>query len=358
MPDRENANRVYATTINTTTGGGFFFVSSDGGASWQPSMRNMPPRLIGYSILQDERDGNLIYLGTNLGLYKSTDRGASWAPVSGRKTPAAPARKRPAANTVRRTVAQKRASANERGAGSTSSSPQRTAADKTSDAVVRRAQEALERAGYEIGNPDGQLGPRTVAAIKRFQTDRYLTVSGQLDEATIAALGVNGGTNGNIQSHVANISDPVNALESFSDRTGQIQILAATNSGLYRTTDPGQGWDRLPYGPSLDARTTSISTSTQNPSVILVGTTTTGVLISRDAGQSWQQVSGIPATSPVNVIAQDPQRSAFVYVGTKQAFYMSHDGGEHWFRRGGNLPFGDLHQHPDQSQKHERSICR
>src|SRR6266480_4755163 len=61
VTDRENVNRVYATTINTSTGGGFFFVSSDGGASWQPSMRNMPPRLIAYSILQDERDGNLIY---------------------------------------------------------------------------------------------------------------------------------------------------------------------------------------------------------------------------------------------------------------------------------------------------------
>jgi len=31
-----------------------------------------------------------------------------------------------------------------------------------------------------------------------------------------------------------------------------------------------------------------------------------------------------------------------VYVGTKQAFYSSHDGGQHWQRRGGNLPFGDF----------------
>src|SRR5437763_16053836 len=62
LPDRAVANRVYATTINTTTGGGFFFVSHDGGISWQPSMRNMPPRLIVYSVLQDQRDGNTIYL--------------------------------------------------------------------------------------------------------------------------------------------------------------------------------------------------------------------------------------------------------------------------------------------------------
>ena len=87
LPDREIANRVYATTINTTTGGGFFFVSNDGGASWQPSMRNMPPRLIGYSIFQDERDANVIYLGTNLGLIVHRSRrflGASHGRVSPR----------------------------------------------------------------------------------------------------------------------------------------------------------------------------------------------------------------------------------------------------------------------------------
>src|SRR5215510_10044336 len=95
-PDREKADRIYATTINTTTGGGFFFVSNDGGNTWQPSMRSMPPRLIGYSLFQDEHDANIIYLGTNLGLYSSSDRGASWAPVTARKPPVAPARSRPA----------------------------------------------------------------------------------------------------------------------------------------------------------------------------------------------------------------------------------------------------------------------
>jgi len=337
LPDRETANRVYATTINSSTGGGFFFVSTDGGTSWQPSMRNMPPRLIGYSILQDERDANLIYLGTNLGMYRSVDRGVSWAPIAGRKTPAAP-KKRPAARgTVRRTVAQGRTTATGSGAAA-----QKPAGAKPSVDVVRRAQEALERAGYEIGSTDGQLGSRTVAAIKRFQTDRYLPVSGQLDAATIAALGVSNSAGVITVAHVATLADPVNALVSTSNASGQLEILAATNSGLYRTTDPGLGWDRLSYGPGMDPRTVCISTSTQNPLLILVGTASTGVLISRDAGRTWQQVSGIPSTSPVNVIVQDPQRSAFIYVGTKQAFYMSHDGGDHWSRRGGNLPFGDF----------------
>ena len=339
LADRENSSRVYATTINTATGGGFFFVSSDGGASWQPSMRNMPPRLIGYSILQDERDANVIYLGTNLGIYRSTDRGGSWAPIAARKPPAPPKKKRAVAGAVRKPATPGRATTARTTPGT---APQKPAAVKPSDDVVRRAQEALDRAGYTIGSPDGQMGPRTVAAVKRFQADRYLPASGQLDEATITALGISTGTGATAAPHVATLTDPVNALVSSSNQNGQLEILAATNAGLYRTSDPTQGWDRLAYGRGMDSRTTSISTSTQNPSLILVGTTTSGVLVSRDAGQTWQQVSGIPNTSPVNVIVQDPQRSAFMYVGTKQAFYMSQDGGEHWARRGGNLPFGDF----------------
>jgi len=342
LPDREKANRVYATTINTATGGGFFFVSSDGGASWQPSMRNMPPRLIAYSILQDERDGNLIYLGTNLGMYRSIDRGVSWAPITGGKVPVAPAKKRPATRgTVRRTMAQGRSTTSGRSATTIPATP-KTSSIRPSADVVRRAQEMLERAGYEMGNPDGQLGPTTLAAIRKFQADRYLPVSGQLDEGTLSALGLSSGGKGTASSHVATLSDPVNDLVSSSNVNGQIEILAATNAGLYRTADPNRGWDRLPYGTGMDPRTTCISTSTQNPSVLLVGTATSGVLISHDAGQTWQQVSGVPTTSPVNVIAQDPQRSAFIYVGTRQALYMSHDGGDHWSRRGGNLPFGDF----------------
>jgi photosystem II stability/assembly factor-like uncharacterized protein len=338
VADRETNNRIYATTINTTTGGGFFFVSNDGGASWQPSMRNMPPRLIGYSILQDERDGNVIYLGTNLGLYRSADHGVSWAPVTAKKT--APPKKR-APQTARK-PAPKRPGATARNTPPASAPGERIATpQKNAEGTVRRAQEALDRAGYEIGTPDGQLGPRTVAAIKRFQTDRYLPVTGQLDETTLAALGV-GNATAVITAHIAALADPVNAMVSFIDGTGRMGIFAATNTGLYRSLDPTQGWDRVNYGRGFDVRTTAISVSDQNSRLMFVGTAGSGVLVSRDAGETWQQLTGVPATSSINVIVQDPKRSAYIYVGTKTAFYLSHDGGEHWTRRGGDLPFGDF----------------
>jgi len=332
VPDREQPNRVYATTINTTTGGGFFFVSNDGGNTWLPSVRNMPPRLIGYALLQDERDPNTIYLGTNLGVYRSVDRGASWSTLVGKK-PAPPkrtTRKRARSSTTART--QQRP---------TNPGERIIVAPQISDDVVRKAQEALDRAGYEIGTPDGHLGPRTVAALKRFQSDRYLPVTGEIDEATIGALGL-GSAAANALAHVLTLTEPVNALAAFADANRKSGILAATNAGLYRTFDPAQGWDRVNYGRGFDVRTNAISISPQNPQTIFVGTASTGVLVSRDSGESWEQISGVPATSPINIIAQDATRASHIYVGTKQAFYLSHDGGEHWSRRGGDLPYGDF----------------
>jgi photosystem II stability/assembly factor-like uncharacterized protein len=163
-----------------------------------------------------------------------------------------------------------------------------------------------------------------------------------LDETTLAALGVSAGTADSGMTHLPALTDPVNAMVSFTGKSGY-QVLAATNAGLFRSPDPSLGWDRLSYGEGIDKRTTCISVNAQNSSLIFVGTATSGVLVSRDAGETWQQLNdGIPPGSPVNVIAQDPTRSSYVYAGTKQAFYVSHNGGEHWARRGGNLPFGDF----------------
>jgi photosystem II stability/assembly factor-like uncharacterized protein len=321
LADRETPNRIYASTINTATGGGFLFVSNDNGESWRPSMRSMPSRLITYSILQDTRDANVIYLGTNLGVYRSLDRGASWAPVwavekEKKKATGKKAAKRPAAT------------------------PRRPA---TSNESILRVQEALNAAGYHLGEPDGKAGPATTAALKKFQGDRHLPVTGKLDAITLGALGIGKATGPTAtESSDLILADAVHALAHTIDvETQQPVILAATSNGLYRSIDPAKGWERLSYG-SFDPQTTCISTNLKEPETIWVGTPSSGVLISRDSGKTWRQVEGIQRDVPVNTIAQDPQRPDYVYVGTKQALVMSHDGGATWRVRGANLPFGDF----------------
>jgi len=53
---------------------------------------------------------------------------------------------------------------------------------------VRDVQVKLNQLGYNVGAPDGQLGRATVAGIRAFQRDRRLTISGQLDQATMNEL--------------------------------------------------------------------------------------------------------------------------------------------------------------------------
>ncbi len=46
----------------------------------------------------------------------------------------------------------------------------------------------LNNLGYDCGNVDGTLGPKTANALKQYQTDHHLAVTGKADAATMAAL--------------------------------------------------------------------------------------------------------------------------------------------------------------------------
>jgi len=53
---------------------------------------------------------------------------------------------------------------------------------------IKRAQEALVQAGHDPGPMDGVMGSRTGAALRAYQEQHGLTVTGRLDEATRSKL--------------------------------------------------------------------------------------------------------------------------------------------------------------------------
>lgn len=63
---------------------------------------------------------------------------------------------------------------------------------RPADSTVRSAQTALNDKGYDAGRVDGQWGPSTQNAVRRFQSERGLAQSGRLDSATLTALGISG----------------------------------------------------------------------------------------------------------------------------------------------------------------------
>lgn len=266
-PDLERSNRLYATTINTATGGGFIFISDDGGRTWLPAVKNIAiNRVIPYTLLQDKTNPNTIYLATNVGMYRSLDRGSSWMPLT---APPAPKAKRK---------------------------------------VVARASRTK--------------GRRTVAAKKTPE---------QIAAESAAALAA--------QNHVAALTEKINVLSRTED--GKNGIFAGTANGLYRTYDPTKGWDRINFGDGFDKQVFAVAHSAQDPNTIWVGTSTGGVIVTKDGGATWEKVSGVPELIPVVAIAIDPLRPENIYVGTIQTLYLSRDGGKSWARRGGNLPLGN-----------------
>jgi hypothetical protein len=68
------------------------------------------------------------------------------------------------------------------------SDPGSTAPDSLSMADTRRIQLALQRLGYYSGKVDGMTGPDTLAAIRRFQHELRVEMTGQLSTAQIERL--------------------------------------------------------------------------------------------------------------------------------------------------------------------------
>jgi hypothetical protein len=58
---------------------------------------------------------------------------------------------------------------------------------------VRQAQMALQKKGFNPGEADGVLGPRTRKALIAFQQQQRLQANGQIDNQTLAALGMSEG---------------------------------------------------------------------------------------------------------------------------------------------------------------------
>ena len=59
---------------------------------------------------------------------------------------------------------------------------------QSSSAQIKQLQKALVLLGFKLGKPDGQYGPKTVKAVKRFQKQHKLTADGLVGPKTAKAI--------------------------------------------------------------------------------------------------------------------------------------------------------------------------
>jgi photosystem II stability/assembly factor-like uncharacterized protein len=84
-PSRHAAGRVYlvANDYRNDDYGNYVWRSDDYGESWQRIDGTLPPERVARTLREDPRNPELLYLGTELGLFISFDGGARWVPFHG-----------------------------------------------------------------------------------------------------------------------------------------------------------------------------------------------------------------------------------------------------------------------------------
>lgn len=129
------------------------------------------------------------------------------------------------------------------------------------------------------------------------------------------------------QSWTALTEKPAGENISFLAANGEV-LLATTNTGLWRSTDYGQSWARL----SNDPATRNIRSLAFNGNRWLAGTSSQGVLLSLDSGQTWTASnSGLSSLSGDLAILRvgfsgNNLLASVVYSG----LFLSTDNGQSW----------------------------
>lgn len=152
------------------------------------------------------------------------------------------------------------AAANDTSANVTTSSSQSyTASVPNDNSQVSQIQQALNSQGYNAGAVDGQMGPKTKAALKQFQQAKGLQASGKLDSQTVAMLT----SNGSSSSTSSNTSSPSNT--SSSSNTGNSSDTSAPSSTPGMTTGATSPNSPTTPGSSNPASSDNSGFSPQTP---------------------------------------------------------------------------------------------
>lgn len=328
--DVEQPDRLYATTMNTSSSGGFFFYSENGGNTWTQGKGLNINQDQPFSILQDRVNPNLIYLGTNKGLFRSIDRGANWAAVAAPKAPV----KRP----VRRTRAKKPAA---KVKATASVTPAATAPVADAPKLIPEIKETVKILAFTGDDKSGIFAGTNSGLYRSYDLTKgweKLSFGPGIDEnifavhtsplvpgtiwAGTARSGVVVSTDDGktwVKLNASPDGIPVNAVATDPKRPNYLYV--ATIQAFYLSRDGGRTWNRrggnLPLG-----NFTSILIDPNNTDTIILSSALEndgGIFISEDAGMKWKRFDSKDLKLPSRRIWSlvfDPNDPRKMYAGT------------------------------------------
>ncbi|MFT3746195.1 MAG: hypothetical protein QM785_18130 [Pyrinomonadaceae bacterium] len=311
-PDIQKPNRLYAATHNTATGGGFFFVSDDSGQTWKQAVGLDTGRVRTFTLEQDAANPNTMFLGTNIGIFRSADRGNSWNQLIAAKAPVKAPVKKPAAKPAAKPPVKP------------------TAKGK---AVVKKTAAVSVRTPAPIAA--AVAAPKLIPAL----TDKVTIIE------TIPGGGLYAGTDKGLYrsldlskgweklSFGEGLNENVFAIHVSPARPDTVWVGTAT-SGVLVSHDKGMTWNRT-GGAINNVPVSSIKSDPKRPDYIYVGTTQTFYL-SRDNGKTWTRRGGNLSVGNFTSILINPSNTDEILISsaidTDGGIFISTDAGERWKR--------------------------
>ena len=301
-PDVERSNRLYATTNNTAGGGGFVFASDDDGQTWQPSMRNLVANNdVPISLLQDKVNPNLIYLGTNTGIFRSLDRGASWTKIAPKPAPKGKGR------ITYKMVGKRRVAV-------------RVAAPPPADPKMISA--IGEKVNSLVSTNDGKNGIYAATESGLYRTYDIDKGWERVWQQTVVSPELK-----------QNVTERVFVIK-VSPRDPNELWIGTSRSGVLTSSDKGATWRTISDVP-LNVPVNTIEIPAARPDTIFVGTVQ-ALYLSRDGGQKWSRRGGNLPLGNFSSIVINPKRPDEVFVASSLenngGIFHSQNGGMNWKR--------------------------
>lgn len=132
--------------------------------------------------------------------------------------------------------------------------------------------------------------------------------------------------------------------------------IVANGGRVFLTSNGGVSWKQTATLPNNGSSLSKIAFDPKNTSVIYVSSVAANagynhMWKSVDGGNTWAVIeTGLPTGVPVNTVKVDPVNSNIVYTGTTLGIYRSVDGGANWARFGSGMPLvevTDIYTSPD-----------
>ena len=298
-PDIAQANRLYATTHNTASSGGFFFTSMDGGRTWTQAKGLDINRVSPFAVLQDRVDPNRMFLGTNVGVFRSLDRGMSWTLLT-------PPKPKPVKKPVR---ARGKVAAKAKPAAKPKAEAEKAVEDGPK--IIPAFTEKVKVLAFTEDDKNGIFAGTDTGLYRTYDIEKGWE-----------KLPFGEGLNENV--FVVHASPLV---------PGTIWVGTAT-SGVIVSTDDGKTWSKvqgLPEGIPIS----SITSDPKRPNNIYVGTTQS-IYLSRDGGRSFTRTRGtLPLGNYVSILI-DPNNTDEIFAASALesdgGIFYSDDAGVKWRR--------------------------